>query len=59
MERFNLRKINEAEDKDKYRVEVSNSFEALKDLDAEVEINSSCETVKENINFRQSGTSFL
>jgi hypothetical protein len=31
---------NEVEGKVKYRVEVSNRFAALKDLDAEVEINS-------------------
>jgi hypothetical protein len=35
------------EGKEKYRVEVSNSFE---DLDAEVEINSVWEMIRENIN---------
>jgi hypothetical protein len=39
MERFNLKKLNEVEGKVKYRVEVSNRFVALEDLDAEVEIN--------------------
>jgi hypothetical protein len=39
-ERFNLRKLDEVEDKEKYHVEVSNRFVALKDLYAEVEINS-------------------
>jgi hypothetical protein len=30
----------------KYRVEVSNSFAALQDLDAEVEINTAWETIR-------------
>jgi 50S ribosomal subunit-associated GTPase HflX len=46
MERF---KLNQVEGKEKYRVEVSNKFEALKDLDADVEINSAWETIRENI----------
>jgi hypothetical protein len=37
MERFNLKKLNEVEGK--FRVEVSNRFAALEDLDTEVEIN--------------------
>jgi hypothetical protein len=49
MERFNLKKVNEVEGKEQYRVEVSNRFAALEDLDAEVEINSSWETIRENI----------
>jgi hypothetical protein len=40
MERFNLKKLNEVEGKEKYHVEVSNRFAALEDLDAEVEINT-------------------
>jgi hypothetical protein len=40
MERFNLKKLNELEGKEQYRVEVSNRFAALEDLGAEVEINS-------------------
>jgi hypothetical protein len=40
MERFNLKKLNEVEGKEQYRVEVSKRFAALEDLDAEVEINS-------------------
>jgi hypothetical protein len=49
MERFNLKKLNEVEDKEKYRVEVSNRIAALEDLDAEVEINTVWETIRENI----------
>jgi hypothetical protein len=43
---FNLKKLNEVEGKEKYPVEVSNRFE---DLDAEVEINSVWEMIRENI----------
>jgi hypothetical protein len=44
MERFNLKKLNEVEGKEKYLTEVSNRFAALENLDAEVEINSAWET---------------
>jgi hypothetical protein len=46
MERFNRKKLNEVEYKLKYRVEVSNRFAALEDLDAEVEINTVWETIR-------------
>jgi hypothetical protein len=49
MERFNLKKLNEVEGKEKYRVEVSNRFAALEDLGAEVEINTIWETIRVNI----------
>jgi hypothetical protein len=49
MERFNLQKLNEVEDKEQYRVEVSNRFAPLEDLDAELEINSAWEMIRENI----------
>jgi hypothetical protein len=45
MERFNLKKSCEVAGKEKYRVEVSNRFAALEDLDAEVEINTIWETI--------------
>jgi hypothetical protein len=50
MEKFNIKKLNEEEGKEKYRVEVSNRCTATEDLDAEVEINSAWETNRENIN---------
>jgi hypothetical protein len=53
MERFNLKKLNEVEGKKKCRVEVSNRFAALEDLDAEVEINTIWETITENIKYQQ------
>jgi hypothetical protein len=49
MERFNLKMLNEVEGKEQFRVEVSNRFAALEDLNAEVEINSAWETIRENI----------
>jgi hypothetical protein len=49
MERFYLKKSNEAEGNVKYSIEVSNRLAALEDLDAEVEINSAWETIREKI----------
>jgi hypothetical protein len=49
MERFNLNKLNDVEGKEQFRVEVSNRFAALEDLDTEVEINSAWERIRENI----------
>jgi hypothetical protein len=49
IEKFNLKKLNEVEGKEQYYVEVSNRFAALKHLDAEVEINSAWEMIRENI----------
>jgi hypothetical protein len=40
MERFNLKKLNWVEAKEKYHVKVSNRFAALEDLTTVVEINS-------------------
>jgi hypothetical protein len=49
MERFSLKKLNEVEGKEQYRIEVSNRLAGLEDLDTEVEINSAWETIRENI----------
>jgi hypothetical protein len=49
MERFSLKKLNEVEGKEQFRVEVSNRFAALEDLVAEVEINFAWEIIRENI----------
>jgi hypothetical protein len=43
MERFNLKKLNEVEGKEQYRVEISNRFAA-------VDVNTAWETIRENIN---------
>jgi hypothetical protein len=39
MERFNLKKLNEVEDKEQYCVEISNRFTDMEKLDTEVGIN--------------------
>jgi hypothetical protein len=49
MERFNIKKLNKVEGKVNNRVEVSNRFTALESLDAEVEINTVWDTIRENI----------
>jgi hypothetical protein len=40
MKRFNLKKLNDVEDKEQFRVVVSNRIAALEYLDTEVEMNS-------------------
>jgi hypothetical protein len=49
MERFNLKKLNEIEGKEQYRVEISTRFAALESLDTEVDVNKAWETIGENI----------
>jgi hypothetical protein len=39
MDKFNLKKLNEAGDKEQYCVEISNTFAALETLNTEVDIN--------------------
>jgi hypothetical protein len=56
MERFNLKKLNEVEGKEKYRVEVSNKFAALEDLDAEMELIVPGKQLKEYKHFSQRET---
>jgi hypothetical protein len=52
MERFNLKKLDEVEDREQYQIEilVSNRFAALENLDDDVDINRAWETIRENIN---------
>jgi hypothetical protein len=47
VERFNLKKLNEVDGKEQYRIEVSNEFTALGELDAEVDFNRAWETIRE------------
>jgi hypothetical protein len=49
MERVNFKKLNEVQGKKQYRVEDSCRFAALENLDAEVDINKTWETIRENI----------
>jgi hypothetical protein len=47
-ERFNLKKLNEVEGKDQYRVEISNRFAVLENLDTGVDIKRAWETLRED-----------
>jgi hypothetical protein len=47
--KFHMEKLNGVEGKEKYCVEVSNRFAALKALDAEVEINTVWERIRKNL----------
>jgi hypothetical protein len=49
MERFNLKQLNKVEDKEQYRVEISNRFAGLENLDSEVDVHRTSETIRENI----------
>jgi hypothetical protein len=49
MERFSLKKLNGVESKEQYRVEISDRFAALENLDSEVISNRAWETISENI----------
>jgi hypothetical protein len=49
MKASNHKELNKVDGKEKYRVEVATRLAALEDLDAEVEINSSWETLRESI----------
>jgi hypothetical protein len=48
MERFRLKKLNEAEGKEKYQTEISNRFAVLKNVDYDVDMNRGWETIIEN-----------
>jgi hypothetical protein len=47
MEKFNLKNLNEVEVKEQYRVEISNRFAALENLDIEEDVNKDSETTTE------------
>jgi hypothetical protein len=49
MQRYNHKKLNDAEGTQQYHVEISNRFAALENLDIEVDINRAWETIRENI----------
>jgi hypothetical protein len=47
--RSSISKLNEVENKEQYRVEISNRFADLKNLDTEVDINRPWKTTRVNI----------
>jgi len=48
-QRFNLRKLNEPEVREKYQIEFTNRFAALENSDDNKDINRNWENIKENI----------
>jgi hypothetical protein len=48
MEIFNLKKLNEVEGKEQCHVEISNRLADLENSNAEVDINTALETIREN-----------
>jgi hypothetical protein len=50
LERFDLKKPDDIEVKEKYEGEISNRFAALESLDESFDINNAWESIRENIN---------
>ena len=48
-QRFNLRKLNEPEVREKYQIEITNRFAALENSDDDEDVNRNWENIKENI----------
>jgi len=48
-QRFNLRKLNEPEVREKYQIKITNRFAALENLNDDEDINRTRENIKENI----------
>jgi hypothetical protein len=49
IQRLNIKELNGVQCKEQFCIELSNKFPALEDLNAEAEINSAWETIRENI----------
>jgi hypothetical protein len=49
MQRFDLRKLNDAEVKEQYQVKITNRFAALESCDDNVDMNTAWENIRENI----------
>jgi hypothetical protein len=56
MERFNLKKLREAEGKEKYQVKISNRFAALGNLDGDVDMKRVWETIRGTAKFQPKRT---
>jgi hypothetical protein len=48
-ERFDLKKQDDVEVKEKYQVEISNIYATLESLDGSFDINNACESIRKNI----------
>jgi hypothetical protein len=55
-DRFNLRKLDEEEDKKHYQIEISNKFTALGNLSDSEDIDRAWENIKENIKISAKGS---
>jgi hypothetical protein len=49
MQRFDLRKLNDAEVKEHYQIEITNRFAASENFDDNVDMNRDWENIRENI----------
>jgi hypothetical protein len=49
LERFDLKRLDDVEVKEKYQVEISNRFATLESLDESFDINNVWESIRENI----------
>jgi hypothetical protein len=49
LERFDLKKLDDVEVKEKYQVEISNRFATLESLNESFDINNALESIRENI----------
>jgi hypothetical protein len=49
MQRFDLRKLNDAEVKEQYQVKITNRFAALENFDDNMNMNTGWENIRENI----------
>jgi hypothetical protein len=47
-QRFDLRKLNEAEVKEQYQVKITNRFAALENFDDNIDMNRAWENIREN-----------
>jgi hypothetical protein len=52
MEKLSLKKLNKIQSNEKYGIEISHKLAALEDLDAEVEINSAWEIIRDISKFK-------
>jgi hypothetical protein len=48
-ERFDLKKLDDVEVKEKYQVDISNRFAPSENLDESLDINNAWESIRENI----------
>jgi hypothetical protein len=49
MQRFDLKKLNDADVKEQYQVKITNRFAALENFDDNVDMNRAWENIRENI----------